>query len=122
MNLKRRAFLSLGLFGALFWVADRVEARGGRGGGRGGPGGGGGGRGGRGPSPGGRGGRGGRGGNNRGGERKEEEERQRREERLARVRLAREEYAKRERELMWDAEAAQRMDQTLRRVLGSATE
>jgi len=95
-----------------------AEARGGRGGG---PGRGGGRRGPVGVHPGGPGGAGGRGGrNNR--DNKEKQQLQRRDERLRRVAQARSEYARRERQQMWEEETGQRMRDYLRRALDGSAE
>jgi len=126
---KKRSVWLMAIIGALTLMlgsAD-VSARGGRGGGRGGGGGGGrggsgrGGSGGRGASRGGGGG-GGASTRNSNNKQKDAQARQRREERLARVAGARLEYAKRERQALWDTEAADRMAATLRRILGGSTE
>jgi hypothetical protein len=55
-------------------------------------------------------------------ERKEDQERERLAERLARVEVARIEYAKRERQQTFDKEAADRAEETLRRILRGAME
>lgn len=130
MKTTRRRLWFLAIIGvmvlALFdlgWNGDgSAYARGGRGGG--GRGGGRGGWGGGSPPPSVGGNRGG-GRNNRedrNNERKEAEELRRREERTARVEVARMEYAKRERQQLWDEEAQQRMQAALRRALDGATE
>ena len=91
-----------------------AEARGGRGGGRGGRSGPGG------VNPGGRGG--GRGGRDRNRDNKENQQLQRRDERLRRVAQARIEYARRERQQMWEEETGQRMRDYLRRTLDGSAE
>lgn len=92
-----------------------AEARGGRGpggrGGRSGPGG---------VNPGGPGG--GRGGRDRDRDNKENQQLQRRDERLRRVAQARIEYARRERQQMWEEETGQRMRDYLRRTLDGSAE
>jgi hypothetical protein len=107
----------LGLLADLgFHGGSVAEARGGGGGGRGG---------GRGGSRGGtRGGLGGGAGRNarQNEKQREEQQRQRREELRARIEKARIDYAKRERQALWDAEAASRVRAELDRTLGGATE
>ena len=97
----------------LFGATGVLEARGGggsRGAGRG-----------RGSGPSGGAGRGrGRGGAT--GRRKEEQQRERREERVRRVEAARLEYARREREQIWQIEAQQRFDRSIKKILRSNTE
>jgi hypothetical protein len=123
MRWKKRRLWPLAVLGALAlmlmdlgWGGGVAQARGGRGG----RGGGRGGRGGRGtPSPNVGGGGTGTARNN---ERKEAQELERRQERAARVELARLEYAKRERQQLWDAETRERLASAMNKVLGSSSE
>ena len=70
-----------------------------------------------------RGGRGpGRAPTRRGVNRKAAQARERSDQRLDRVAWARLEYARRERQEMWDAEALERWNRTLEQVLGGSTE
>ncbi|MEE8105105.1 MAG: hypothetical protein V3T86_06185 [Planctomycetota bacterium] len=93
-----------------------AEARGGRGGG--------GGRGGSGRGGGAGRGAGGRGGGGTGGSAnaKDAQSRERQEERMRRVAGARLEYARRERQQLWDAEAKSRFQKTLDRIINSNVE
>ena len=123
MKFTSRKFWPLAILGAVLLVlmnfSGVADARGGRGGGRGGGIGGGGGRGGsRGGS------RGGRGGSStsRNNNSKEEQKRLRKEERETRVAFARVEYAKRERQELWDREDEQATAKGLQQVLDGATE
>ena len=111
------AFLAV-VVGLILDSSGTAEARGGRGGrgpggpgGRSGPGG---------VSPGGPGG--GRGGRDQNRDNKENQQLQRRDERLRRVAQARIEYARRERQQMWEEETAQRMQDYLRRTLDGSAE
>ena len=123
MKFTSRKFWPLALLGAVLLVlmnfVGTADARGGRGGGRGGGAGGGGRGGGRGGRGGGRGGRGGNTGRNNN---KEEQKRLRKEERETRVAIARVEYAKRERQELWDREDEQATAKGLQQVLDGATE
>ena len=114
MKFTSRKFWPLAILGAFLLVlmnfSDVAGARGGGGGARGG------GRG------GGRGGRGGRGGSSRNNSRKEVQKRERKADREARVYLARIEYAKRERQELWDREDEQATATGLRQILDGATE
>ena len=122
---KKRSIWPLAILGALAMVLagfgsggdDTASARGGRGGG-----GRGGGRGGSRGARGGSRGPSGSSGAQRNNQRKEEQERIRREERIARVAIARIEYAKRERQQAWDSEVAGRIEKTINRLLGGSTE
>ena len=104
----------------LFGFSAQAEARGGRGGG--GIGGGGSGRGGgagRGAGGRGSGGTGGTGGSDKA---KDAQSRERQEERMRRVAGARLEYARRERQQLWDVEAKTRFQKTLDRIINSNVE
>ena len=124
MRWKKRRLWPLAVLGALAlmlmdlgWSGGVAQARGGRGGRGGGRGGRGGGR----PPPSPNVGGGGPGGA-RNNERKEAQELERRQERATRVELARLEYAKRERQKLWDDETKERLAAAMNRVLGSSSE
>jgi hypothetical protein len=120
MKIRKRLWPVTLLAALLAFSGAEAFGRGGFGGG--GRGGGlGGGRGGMG-GPGGPGFGGGGNSMNGGTQSREEEERRRREERLKRVAEARIEYAKRERQEIWDAEADARARGALGRVLRSTSE
>jgi len=116
------------LFAGVLSGGSVAEARGGGGGGGGFGGGGFGGGGGGGLGGGGRAGRGALGGGGGGGagpsskKQKDEQARQRREERQQRAALSRLEYARRERQRLWEQEATARSAAQFDRLLDSATE
>lgn len=112
------AALAAIVVGLILDSSGTAEARGGRGGGPGGRGGGRSGPGG--VNPGGPGG--GRGGRDQNRDNKENQQLQRRDERLRRVSQARIEYARRERQQMWEEETGQRMRDYLRRTLDGSAE